>query len=163
MTLAEDLTRVTSMSSKERQDCLRWIARQAEEFQVELMRHRFRIFCSLKSRNAHGSLPVLELSALYIAAKKQGWLAGRKMKTQRAPSVDEIKMIAKRRSERARKARNPATKRMEIARVWGIVVELRRDGHSFGAISDYLKKAHKLSVTRQYLHQLFTKWESEGC
>lgn len=163
MNVTEDLTRITGMTAKERQDCLRWIARQAEGFHVDLMRHRFKIFHSIKSSRAHPNLSLLELAALYIAAKGQGWLATRKMKTQRAPTGEEMRVISHRRKERAFKERHPAPKRSKLARVWGIVVELKDAGHSYGAISEYLQKAHKIKVTRQYLHQLFRKWENKEC
>lgn len=159
MTINEDLTRITGMTESERRDCLRWLSRQAESFQINLMYHRFKIFHSLKTRYAHENPSLIELAALHIAAKGQGWLATRKMKTKRPPTNNELKLIATRRQERTEINRNPAKKREKLARIWGVVIELRASGHSYHAIAKYLSKAHRIKVTRQYLYQLYKKWE----
>jgi len=54
-----------------------------------------------------------------------------------------------------------APKRERLERLKGEILALRRQGFGTKVITEYLKRAHKLKVTRQYLWQCLKEWEKE--
>lgn len=160
------INRITGMSARERQDALRWYARQAEDFRISVMTNRFRLFCDLKARRVDQDLALLEYAALCLALKSEGFLAEKRYRSKKVISDKEIQVLRKRRLEKAKaiqaKTRRRGQVKARLAKKWGVVVELKGQGLSYQALSDYLKENHHISVSRQYLHEKFVEWEKGG-
>ena len=58
--------------------------------------------------------------------------------------------------------RKRAPKRERLERLKGEILSLHRQGYGTKVIAEYLKRAHRLRVTRQYLWQCLKKWEQES-
>jgi len=157
--LEDELSRITGLSRAERQSALRWFARQSEEARVRLMKDRFKLFRSLRAIKKLSKPTTLDYAAIVLAAKGNGFLAEKKYRSKRVPTARELEVIAARRAERARAQKRIPKKREKVARKWGVVVELRRQGISFAGIAKYLSREHQIKVTRQYVYRLYSEWE----
>ncbi|WP_319466204.1 hypothetical protein [uncultured Pseudodesulfovibrio sp.] len=158
----DKLTRITGLSARERGDALRWFARQDEGFRVRLMTKRFRIFLDLKAKKVDFNIPMLEYAAVCIAIKTEGYLAEKKYRSKKVIGPDELKVIEQRRIESAKsrpKKRQRGDVATKLAKKWGVVVSLKKEGLSYQAISEHLKEKHRIKVSRQYLHEKYFEWE----
>jgi hypothetical protein len=162
-TLEEHLDQLSGLSADERKRCLQWMSRQPEEFQVDLMRQRFALATDMKRDKLHRDYNLIDLAALLRVIKNNGWLAQHKIKSQRVPTQEELDQLEELRKKMtaSKSKKHQAPIRQQLARVWGVVVEMRQEGRSYGLIADYLKRAHRITVTRQYLQQLHKKWEEK--
>jgi hypothetical protein len=162
--MTDKLNRITGLSARERQEAIRWYARQSEMFRVELMKKRFRLFQDLKAKSVDQDLSLLEYAALCIAIKTEGFIAMKMYRSKKVISDKNLKTLEIRRTENAqslvRKGRGTVS--AKLAKKWGIVVELRRKKLSFQAISQYLHSHHKIKISRQYLHEKYVKWETKN-
>ncbi|MBU4474822.1 MAG: hypothetical protein KUA35_09335 [Pseudodesulfovibrio sp.] len=153
------------MSVQERQDALRWYARQTEEFRVNLMTNRFRLFCDLKAKQVDKDLALLEYAALCLVLKSEGFFAEKRYRSKKVLADSEIQLLRKRRTEKAQAIQLRTRKRGQVmerlAKKWGVVVELRENGLSFRDIAVYLKENHQLKVSCGYLHEKFVEWEKK--
>lgn len=159
--MTEKMNRTTGLSEKERQDALRWYARQPEPTRVKIMKSRFKVFQSLKAKLGGQNLPLLEYAALCIALKTEGYLAEKQYRSKKVVNERGLKKIKDRRLDKANALAKPRRghKAAKLAKKWGVVVELREEGHSLQTICEYLKKHHKLTVSRQYLHEKIQEWK----
>lgn len=159
--MTDKLNRITGLSAVERQEAIRWYARQSEEFRVMLMKARFRIFHSLKASKADRSYPLLEYAALCIALKNEGYLTEKKYRSKKVLTFRETEKVEERRLLNAKAIASKKGRGIvatQLARKWGVVVSLRRAGNSLQTICDHLQKHHKLKVSRQYLHEKIAQW-----
>lgn len=162
--MKDKLNRITGLSVIERQEAIRWYARQSEELRVKIMKKRFRIFLDLKSRRVDQDLSLIEYAALCIALKTEGYLAEKKYRSKKLLTSKETQGIEDRRLANAKsiaKSKGRGSVAVRLAKKWGVVVSLRRDGNSLQNICDYLKKHHQIKISRQYLHDIIKKWEQQ--
>ena len=160
--MQEELTLLTGMGLRQREEALRWMARQAEDIRTKVMSGRFRIY---KRLGKHQRVPasVLDYAALLLACKDAGFGAETKFRSSSPLNASDQKTITACRTARAMsRTQHLAKLREYLAVKWGEVVELKGAGVSYRGIALHFQDEYGLSVSHTTIHNLWRCWQDHG-
>lgn len=156
-----EAARLTSLSDANRQAVLSWLSKQAEEIRVQIMLGRFHEFHRLKKDNPTLAAPFLDYCALIRSCCNSGWRAQKKFRTSKSLGSSDLRLIKEARIKKAKEAaRRVPVKREALLVHWGKVVEMKREGLSFRAISQYFEQEVGLNVSHMTIWKCWKLWQS---
>ena len=146
---------MSTVSSEQKSEILKWFAMQDEITQSEILRDKHALVKAHAHEKNIGENYVLELHCLILTAR-QGWQAEQNCKKGRVISKEDAQQISVRRKRRASEQRSHRAKVREWLNIhFGKVVEYRRSGLSWRLVSLLIEKEHRLSISHTTVRKYY--------
>lgn len=153
----DELTIVTGLSDTQRKTVRSWWASLPEVKSIEILQDGVQIYYQLKENHRELAGRTSRYCALILAARRNGWdtLNGKGYRVAEEQQFEDFSNIRKAKAaELTRRGRTPVL-RKKILAYWGVVVEMKSEGHGFRPIAEYLLSAHKIKTSAVYLSRLW--------
>lgn len=159
----EILNPITGITCKERKNVLSWVASLPETQIIDVFQDAVKKTFQLKDETPALPGKIAKYCAFILASRKFGWdtIRGKGYRVAEGEQYrDFVNLREAKTAELLRRGRTPVLKRKVLA-YWGEVKEIKSKGGGFRAISRYLAKERKLSVSAAYLQKMWGEVESD--
>jgi hypothetical protein len=153
----KSLVDCTKLSKKEQKKLINWFSNQNILIQIDIFSEQKNQFFKLK--NECTEVAVVPLAAFLLAIHYFYSLESKKNSKNKQNNLSSSLKLSRFAIKKAKKERYKE-KREKLLNLWSKVTELKAEGFSFRAISDYLRGHHRFNVSHTYIHELWKELEN---
>lgn len=157
----EVINPITGLTCRDRKNVMSWIASLPERQVIDVLQDAVHKSFQLKKEKPELPGKIVKYCALILASRKFGWdtIRGKGYRVAEEEQYQDFNNLrAAKTAEFLRRGRTPVLKRKVLA-YWGEVKEIKSQGGGFRAISRYLAKERKISVSAAYLQKMWAEVE----
>ncbi|MBW2185174.1 MAG: hypothetical protein JRG71_01860 [Deltaproteobacteria bacterium] len=152
---------ITGLKASERKNVFSWISSIPEQEAIDIFQSSVKASFSLQKARPDMPGKVVKYCSFITAARKKGWntFRGKGFRVASQPQFTDFTHMRKAKvADLLQSGRRPVLRKKVLA-YWGEITELRRENHSFRAISSYLAKTRKVKISVTYLARLWGEVE----